>query len=167
MEVRGLMRSFLGFLTFCCIVSPAALLGQETTPPLETPKTPSDAANVANYFPPMKFWQPPQSTDNASTTPDADPADPQSGGGGARTTKITKVHTTPISSGYVFPSSREINRFWIKNVVGPRALAGSVFRASWGTWVTDSPEEWHSNPSGWSKRFGVGALDNGINQSAL
>jgi hypothetical protein len=60
-----------------------------------------------------------------------------------------------------------MNRYWIGSTLGPRAPIGAGIRASWNTWVSKSPREWGSGPSGWSKRFGVGLLDNGLNQSAL
>jgi hypothetical protein len=71
------------------------------------------------------------------------------------------------ATGYVFPSRSELNRYWLRNTIGLRALAGATLRATWTTWVNDTPEEWGEGTSGWFRRFGVGLLDNGINQSAL
>jgi hypothetical protein len=89
---------------------------------------------------------------------DPDPsADPQQNG----------KNGAHASNGYVFPTSAEMTRYWIGSLVGPRAAIGSVIRASWGTWVSDSPEEWDNDFSGWSKRFGTGVADNAMNQSAL
>src|SRR5262245_26553000 len=70
-------------------------------------------------------------------------------------------------SAYTFPSSGKINRYWLLNTMGPKALVGGVFTASWRTWVSTSPTEWHRDATGWSKRFGVALLDNGINTSVL
>ena len=71
------------------------------------------------------------------------------------------------ATGYVFPSRSELNHYWLKNTIGIRAIAGATLRATWTTWVNDTPEEWGEGASGWFRRFGVGLLDNGINQSAL
>jgi hypothetical protein len=78
------------------------------------------------------------------------------------------IGSNPIGpNGYVFPTRREMNRYWIGSTIGPRAPIGAALRASWTTWISDSPREWGSGPEGWAKRFGVGLLDNGMNQSAL
>jgi len=71
------------------------------------------------------------------------------------------------ATGYVFPSNSELRRYWLRNTIGLRAFAGATFRATWTTWVNETPEEWGEGASGWFRRFGVGLLDNGINQSAL
>ena len=60
-----------------------------------------------------------------------------------------------------------MNRYWLRSTVGAKALIGGVFTGSWRTWVNQSPEEWDQGANGWSRRFGVALLDNGINTSAL
>jgi hypothetical protein len=60
-----------------------------------------------------------------------------------------------------------MNRYWLRTTVGPKALIGAGFTASWNTWVTNSPHEWHRDGTGWSKRLGTALLDNGINTSTL
>src|SRR4030095_8646107 len=61
----------------------------------------------------------------------------------------------------------KLNRYWLLATVGPKALVGAGFTATWNTWVNETLEEWHRNGSGWSKRFGTALLDNGINTSVL
>ena len=162
------MRSVLGFLTVCCMVSPLALRAQGTPPPLERQETPANVAAVAIHFPPLNFALALRDTDDPSTpAPDPDPPTDPKGSGKGSTTRVGKAHTTPISNGYVFPSSSELNRYWIKGIVGPRPMIGSVFHASWDTWVVHSPEEWGRDFGGWSQRFGASLLDNTINQSSL
>jgi hypothetical protein len=97
-------------------------------------------------------------TADVSTEPDPSP-DPQGNGNG-------NPSALP-ATGYVFPSRSELNRHWLRNTIGLRALAGATLRATWTTWVNETPEEWGEGASGWFRRFGVGLLDNGINQSAL
>lgn len=93
---------------------------------------------------------------DAATEPDPSP-DPQGNG-------------TPAAlpaTGYVFPSNSELRRYWLKNTIGLRALASATLRASWTTWVNETPEEWGKNASGWFQRFGAALFDNGLNQTAL
>ena len=68
--------------------------------------------------------------------------------------------------GYVFPSTNDMTRYWVYNTLGPKAYAAAAFAASWSTWVTNTPKEWNGF-RGWSQRFGVNLLDNGINTSSL
>src|SRR5262245_33441984 len=68
---------------------------------------------------------------------------------------------------YVFPTKQEMNRYWLRNTLGPRALIGATFTASWNTWVTDSPKEWTKDATGWGQRYGSALVDNGINQTSL
>jgi hypothetical protein len=82
-------------------------------------------------------------------------------------TSRSKASPASTSTTYVFPSSGEMNRYWLRNTVGPKAFIGGTFTASWNTWVTDSPDEWGQDGTGWSKRFGSSLLDNGINTSTL
>jgi hypothetical protein len=78
--------------------------------------------------------------------------------------KSSGTGATPTTT-YVFPSSEKINRYWLFSTVGPKAWAGGAFTASWNTWVSTSPKEWHRDGTGWSKRLGTALLDNGINTS--
>jgi hypothetical protein len=68
---------------------------------------------------------------------------------------------------YVFPTKGEMNRYWLKNTLGPKAWVGGAFTASWNQWVTNSPSQWDSGGKGWSQRFGSALLDNGINTTSL
>jgi len=90
-------------------------------------------------------------------------------GNGSSSGGTTRSKAGPASptTTYVFPSSGEMNRYWFFNTFGPKALVGGAFTASWNTWVTDSPDEWHQDASGWSKRFGTSLVDNAINTSSL
>jgi hypothetical protein len=60
-----------------------------------------------------------------------------------------------------------MNRYWFKNTIGPKALIGGAFTASWNQWIADSPREWTKDAKGWGQRFGSGLLDNGINTTSL
>jgi hypothetical protein len=60
-----------------------------------------------------------------------------------------------------------MNRYWLKNTLGPKAWAGATFTASWNQWVTDSPKEWTKDATGWWQRFGSALLDNSINTTTL
>lgn len=127
-----------------------------------------------------------QSTDPAdsrenSTVPDALPAtdapDPATAGanlpagasssGSASAAPSSARGTTSTSIAYMFPTSGEMNRWWLRSTVGPKGLIGAAFTGTWKTWVNQSPEEWDQGGKGWSQRFGSALLDNGINTSAL
>jgi hypothetical protein len=130
-----------------CLIAPVSLFGQGA---------PSDQTRS------------PESTAAPSDTADGPDAsvDPN---GSVNTVNAPKTTTPTVApaTNYVFPTNRQIVRFGYRGVAGVRTLAGSAASAAWNTWVTNSPEEWHSNFSGWSKRFGAKVLDNGINQSTL
>ena len=68
---------------------------------------------------------------------------------------------------YVFPTSGEMNRFWLRNTLGPKAWIGGAFTASWNQWVSNSPSQWESDGNAWLQRFGSALLDNGINTTSL
>ena len=68
---------------------------------------------------------------------------------------------------YVFPSKTKIANYWIRNTFGGRGVLGSALRASWSTWVNESPEEWGQGAAGWSRRYGDSFLENTVNQTAL
>jgi hypothetical protein len=132
-----------------CLIAPVAAFGQgapsDPPKPDETTAAPADTA------------------DGPDTSVDPN--------GSASTVNAPKT-TNPAAaaapaSNYVFPTNRQIFRYGYRGVAGVRTLGGSAVSAAWNTWVTNSPEEWHSNFSGWSKRFGAKVLDNGINQSTL
>jgi len=73
----------------------------------------------------------------------------------------------PVAAPYVFPSSGEMNRYWLENTIGLKAVLGSVGTASWNQWVVDIPKEWAKDATGWGQRFGSALLENGINTSTL
>jgi hypothetical protein len=60
-----------------------------------------------------------------------------------------------------------MNRYWLSHTLGPKALIGGTFTASWNQWITDSPSEWAKDATGWGQRFGSAMLDNGINTTSL
>ena len=68
---------------------------------------------------------------------------------------------------YVFPTKAEMNRYWLRNSLGPKAFLGGAFTASWNQWVTNTPSEWSNGGKGWAQRFGSAMLDNGINTTSL
>jgi hypothetical protein len=120
----------------------------------------------------------PQSSQNAvqanagaaednGTSEDPQGHDKAAGSGTAARTKPSPAGTASASTTYVFPTTREMNRFWFRNTIGPEALIGGSFTASWNQWVSDSPREWTKDGEGWGKRFGAAMLDNGINESSL
>src|SRR5499426_718547 len=160
------MQRVLVCLVAFCLLSPFVTYAQDATDavqplPVEVAvtKTPSAFLEggatfpVANYSLLLKLDE---TTADVSTEPDPSP-DPQGNG---------NPSALP-ATGYVFPSRSELNRYWLRNTIGLRPLAGATFRATWTTWVNDTPKEWGEGASGWFRRFGVGLLDNGINQSAL
>ncbi len=71
------------------------------------------------------------------------------------------------AGGYVFPSAGKMFKGWAWGVLGPKAWGGAVLGATWGTWVTFEPPEWHKDGTGWSKRFGTSLADNAANTTAL
>jgi hypothetical protein len=81
--------------------------------------------------------------------------------------KPSSGSVAPAATGYVFPSSGEVFRHWVWSIVGPRTLIPSGLRATWNTWVEDTPKEWEEDASGWGKRFGAAVADNGMNETAL
>jgi len=114
-----------------------------------------------------------QDAANTSDTQDIAGGTSPTGAASSTGTASSSASATPGGIGaaavtpYVFPSSGTINRYWLRTTVGPKALMGAGFTASWNTWVSTSPTEWHRDGTGWSKRFGTALLDNGINTSVL
>jgi hypothetical protein len=110
-------------------------------------------------------------TNPDAPAPDASNSQTNKTGNGGSTPGCTQPCGTssgPAAAGtYVFPTSGEMNRYWMKNTLGPKAWVGAAFTASWKQWVSDSPSEWSKDFTGWSQRFGVSLLDNGINTTTL
>ena len=94
------------------------------------------------------------------------PASPDTSADTSVPTQNGNIGAPPSNHRYVFPTRSEMTHYWLRTTVGPKAFVGAAFRASWTT-ATNSPEEWHGNFTGWSKRFGAGLLDNVMNQSSL
>ena len=162
------MQRALVCLVALCLLSPLATYAQdapETAPTVsvEVPATTTPPAFLEGgaTFPTLNYsllLRRDATTADDSTEPDPSP-DPQGNGNG--------TPSALPATGYVFPSRSELNRYWLRNTIGLRPLAGATFRATWTTWVNDTPDEWGEGASGWFRRFGVSLLDNGINQSAL
>jgi hypothetical protein len=100
------------------------------------------------------------------------PVDPNSQGNGTRS-KPSGGTATPVGSGtatpatpYVFPSKGDMNRYWLRNTLGPKPLLGAAFTAGWRTW-DNNPHEWEGNIGGFGKRFGSTLLDSGINTTTM
>jgi len=81
--------------------------------------------------------------------------------------KPTATATAPVATTYTFPTSGEMNRYWLRSTLGPKAWFGGAFTASWNQWIVDSPSEWSKDATGWGQRFGSALLDNGINTTSL
>jgi hypothetical protein len=128
----------------------AAALAQQESTPTEAQSTPA------------------QTQDDSSGQ-----QDPGNQSGTGSTTVRTKISGPPsgtsasTSTTYVFPSNGEINRYWLKSTIGPKAFVGSAITASWHQWVADSPKEWTKDATGWGQRYGSAFLENAINTSTL
>jgi hypothetical protein len=106
--------------------------------------------------------------DSLASDEDSDPGQKGSGTAPGRSKPGAGTSGTPaVATTYVFPTSGEMNRYWLKNTLGPKAFAGAAFTASWNQWVTDSPSEWSKDATGWFQRYGSSLLDNGINTTSL
>src|SRR5262245_50582193 len=136
---------FLGLL-----LSPLSLFAQD--PQVTTPAPGDDVAATEVTL------QASASTDlGAPGEPDPSPADPQNKGTCCAQANGTccpqangtccaqtngtccSIGSNPIGpNGYVFPTRREMNRYWIRSTLGPRAPVGAGIRASWNTWVSNS-----------------------------
>jgi len=157
------MRLVLNSLVGCFLLSPLALFAQNApeAPPAETAVTnvaPEWSESRAKAFAASYSLElgPSGTASGIPAEPDPSP-DPQGNCNGC----------APVSNGYVFPSRAKMVRYWAGSVFGPRAYIGGVIRASWGTWASNSPEEWDNDFPGWSNRFGASVADNAMNQSAL
>jgi hypothetical protein len=104
--------------------------------------------------------------DNDAATADTQPQGTVGGGATGRA-KPTATATAPAAITYTFPSNAEMNRYWLKSTLGPKAFVGATFTASWNQWIADSPSEWAKDATGWGQRFGSAFLDNGINTTSL
>jgi len=65
---------------------------------------------------------------------------------------------------YVFPTSHERFKRYVKSTVGPFALARIAAGAGISQW-RDSPEEWGQGAKGYGKRFASGMGQNAIQQT--
>jgi hypothetical protein len=73
--------------------------------------------------------------------------------------------TTPATSqDYVFPSSHERFKRYVKSTIGPFRLARTVASAGIEQW-RDSPEEWGQGSKGYGKRFASSLGQNAIHQT--
>ena len=66
---------------------------------------------------------------------------------------------------YTFPTNAQIGEYWLRNMLGARTFLGATISASFNTWVHTTPDKW-GHCRGWGKRFGVGLLDNSMNETA-
>ena len=136
----------VGCLAVYCLLSPLGSFAQST---IDASTGPTEAIALGD-----------STSAEIATDPSADPqnrnkvAPPASG------------NVAPVTV-YVFPSKAKIANYWAKNTFGTRGVLGSVLRASWSTWVNESPEEWGEGAGGWSRRYGNSFLENTVNQTAL
>src|SRR5262249_49116189 len=86
---------------------------------------------------------------------DSEPSQNGSSGGTVRAKPSPTTSGAAVATTYVFPTNGEMNRYWLKNTLGPKALIGATFSASWNQWVTDNPSEWSKDFTGWSQRYGA------------
>ena len=68
------------------------------------------------------------------------------------------------SQDYVFPTSHERFKRYVKSTIGPFRLARTAAAAGIQQW-RDSPEEWGQGAQGYGKRFASGMAQNGIQQT--
>jgi hypothetical protein len=134
-------------VTACCLLVPFPSLAQDAQ--AQTTQSDEDAIDTAV---------------ERDRLPDADPGAPAGNVGSSATTNNS--NSSNNNNSYIFPTRAQMGRYWVGTLVGPGALLRMTFRSSWSTWVTNSPEEWGEGFSGWSKRFGVAAMSNSINQTS-
>jgi hypothetical protein len=103
----------------------------------------------------------------ADTTPSVDPQCCSKAGGGTTGRAKPSIGGATTTTPYTFPTGREMNIYWLKNTLGPKAFVGAAFTAGWNQWVTDSPKEWAKDATGYGQRFGSSFLDNSINTTSL
>src|SRR6185295_2483553 len=65
---------------------------------------------------------------------------------------------------YVFPTSHERFKRYVKSTIGPFRLARTAASAGIQQW-RDSPEEWGQGAQGYGKRFASGMGQNAIHQT--
>ena len=83
--------------------------------------------------------------------------------------EVTKDQTTDpatttnqtANKDYVFPTSHERFKRYVKSTVGPFSLARTAASAGIAQW-RDSPEEWGQGSKGYGKRFASGMAQNAI-----
>jgi hypothetical protein len=73
-----------------------------------------------------------------------------------------KTQTT--TQDYVFPTSHERFKRYVKSTIGPLALARTAASAGIAQW-RDSPEEWGQGAKGYGRRFASGVGQNAIQQT--
>jgi len=152
-KVTTAMRCFT-CLMVCCLLLPISVFGET---PSETPALQPISGDSAE---PDSLVEP---QGNASNGNNGSNTSGNSGNGSTANSGPGALAAT----GYVFPSSGQVFRHWVWSIVGPRTLVPSGLRATWNTWVEDTPKEWEENASGWGKRFGAAVADNAMNQTAL
>jgi hypothetical protein len=163
-------------LIVCCLCAPS-VIAQNTNPPdpalpnqavsldSEIDRSPGLIASRTYFDVPALTVRDDQADGNGNGNGNGS-GNGSSSGGTAGTGRGSNSPSTAATT-YVFPSKDKMNRYWLRNTIGPKAYVGAAFTASWNTWVHESPDEWHRSFSGWSKRFGSSLLDNGINTSTL
>ncbi len=104
------------------------------------------------------------------TVPDASSSQDLQSQGIGRSAGRTKPTASPgatASTTYVFPTSGQMNRYWLRNTIGLEAFVGATFTASWRQWISDSPSDWAKDATGFGQRYGTAFLDNAINTTSL
>ena len=76
----------------------------------------------------------------------------------------SKDPATTTTQDYVFPTSHERFKRYVKSTVGPLRLARTAASAGIEQWH-DSPEEWGQGAKGYGKRFASGMGQNAIHQT--
>src|SRR5215467_3008849 len=59
--------------------------------------------------------------ENSTSEPSTDPQGQAGGTGSAPRTKPTPTGTSPASTTYVYPTGRQMTRWWLRNTIGPKA----------------------------------------------
>ncbi len=153
------LQVVLSCLIACCLSPLPLSFGQTSDQPEET----------AVLQPPVPTYLDLNVPDTAATDT-ASSVDPQ--GNGKSSGSVTGrakpgAGSVSTSTTYVFPTAHDMNRYWLSNSIGPKALLGAAFTASWDQWIVDSPSEWTKDATGWGQRYGASLLDNGINTTSL
>jgi hypothetical protein len=153
-------------IAFCCLFSLSSLFAQgvgqiPTATSDDTIELQPQALALSDFAP----------SETETTIADTVPSlDPQGKGSGVCCTPAGRAKPgapAATTKPYVFPTNGEMNRYWLKNTLGPKAWIGGAFTASWNQWVSNSPSQWGSNGTAWAQRFGTALLDNGINTTSV